>query len=416
MKGGHKSWHIRDAALVQIRVCGKLFTMSLNGEFVCPECFEDEAIRAFVREHLVGDECSYCGKAADDGTEMAASIEDVIEFIRNKLAVEFEDPVEQVSWNSAEGGYVGVCVYDTGELFDALGGYPCSNQDLIEDIVDGIGDQAWCERDPYMLSPGQGLSSGWCEFCRLVKHHTRFMFFPAVDHDDAYDPEAIAPQQMLARIGALIQSTALVRTIKSGTRFYRARTHATGIILTTAEELGPPPENRSVTNRMNPAGIPMFYGATDRDTAIEEVKSGDSAASIGQFELLHDIVVVDLSKLRPIPGFFDEGTRSEKASIAFLHQFVKDATLPITRDGNEHIDYVPTQIVTEYFRHRFLYEYEPGRKSQVYGVLYPSSKRAGGLNVVLFFDRSSFEGIDDDGVFKRKKWLRLVEWETTELG
>lgn len=156
--------------------------MPLHGQYVCPECFEDEDICAFVREHLEFDECSYCGKTSEDGASITADVEDVIDFIERKLSEGYEDPVQQVGWNSAEGGWLGVQVYEsTHELFmDGLGGFPCSNEELIEDITGHIGDtREWCDRDPYMLSPGQGLSSGWMEFCRLVKHRTRFMFFPA---------------------------------------------------------------------------------------------------------------------------------------------------------------------------------------------------------------------------------------------
>jgi hypothetical protein len=73
---------------------------------------------------------------------------------------------------------------------------------------------------------------------------------------------------------------------------------------------------------------------------------------------------------------------------------------------------VPTQIVTEYFRHRFLYEYEPGKKSQIHGILYPSSKANDGINAVLFFDRFSCEGIVEESVYPKKKMLRLLTTET----
>ena len=55
-----------------------------------------------------------------------------------------------------------VQIYEgTEELFmEGLGGFLCSNQALIDDIVSQIGAwQAWCGRDPYALSPGQGLSA-----------------------------------------------------------------------------------------------------------------------------------------------------------------------------------------------------------------------------------------------------------------
>jgi hypothetical protein len=241
------------------------------------------------------------------------------------------------------------------------------------------------------------------------------MFFPASAHEDDYEPEAVAPSQILGKIGELIQSSRMVRTIPAGTRFYRARIHAHGASYMTVDELAPPPDDVPFTNRMNPAGIPMFYGALDRQTALLEVRSNQpTAASIGEFELLHEIRVVDLAALPPPRGIFADGRRYEKATIGFLHRFVEDATLPIERDGREHIEYVPTQIVTEYFRHRFLFEYAPGQRSQADGILYPSSRSDDGLNAVLFFDRFSCEGIDEDSPVPRKKSLRLVATETLD--
>jgi hypothetical protein len=212
-----------------------------------------------------------------------------------------------------------------------------------------IGDtREWCDRDPYTLSPWQGLSSGWMEFCRLVKHRTRFMFFPANTHEDDYEAEALAPGQLLAKIGELIQAHAMVRTIAVGTHLYRARVHAIEASYTTVEQLAPPPENLPSANRMNPAGIPMFYGALERETAIVEVRSNEPmAASIGRFELLQEIRVGRSYASSASAWNLRRWHSSRKAATAFLHQFVEDATLPIERDGREHIEYVPTQIVTE---------------------------------------------------------------------
>src|SRR5271167_3061336 len=89
----------------------ELSLMPRNGDYVCPECFEDNDISAFVRENLESDECSYCGRTGENGANIAADVREVIEFIEGKLAEEYEDPVEQVSWNSAEGGWLGVHVY-----------------------------------------------------------------------------------------------------------------------------------------------------------------------------------------------------------------------------------------------------------------------------------------------------------------
>jgi len=65
----------------------------------------------------------------------------------------------------------------------------------------------------------------------------------------------------------------------------------------------------------------------------------------------------------------------------FLHGFRRDLLKPIERDGREHVEYVPTQVVTEYLRlaYRLPEEGEP----RLDGLMFTST-RDGGTNVVLF--------------------------------
>ena len=61
-------------------------------------------------------------------------------------------------------------------------------------------------------------------------------------------------------------------------------------------------------------------------------------------------MVVDLTQLPPLPSIFDTARRRERDELLFLRAFIDDLRQPVARDGREHIDYVPTQVVTEYFR------------------------------------------------------------------
>lgn len=54
------------------------------------------------------------------------------------------------------------------------------------------------------------------------------------------------------------------------------------------------------------------------------------------------------------PSIFDPAGRVQYFGLRFLQQFVGDVTLPVELDGREHIDYVPTQVFTEYVRYAFL--------------------------------------------------------------
>jgi hypothetical protein len=89
--------------------------------------------------------------------------------------------------------------------------------------------------------------------------------------------------------------------------------------------------------------------------------------------------VLDLSSLPPVPCIFD-GSRDQRDTLLFLNEFVKSITAPVVHDGREHIDYVPTQILTEYFRRRAAGDDGPA----IDGIIYPSSRRRNGRSIVLF--------------------------------
>jgi hypothetical protein len=45
--------------------------------------------------------------------------------------------------------------------------------------------------------------------------------------------------------------------------------------------------------------------------------------------------------------------RRERAELSFLHGFARDLSAQIERDNRIHIEYVPTQVVSEYLRRVF---------------------------------------------------------------
>ena len=176
---------------------------------------------------------------------------------------------------------------------------------------------------------------------------------------------------------------------------------------------------------MSPAGIPVFYGALDRDTAIAETLAhagaGGTASKVrvswGTFRTLDSMRVLDLTSLEPVPGFFSSG-RGSREALSFLRTFASEVARPIPQDGREHIEYVPTQVVAEYFRH----VYEGADGSRIDGILYPSSVREGGTSCVLFVgaenccDFADWDGTDQphrlglDGASTGSSLFR-VRWE-----
>jgi len=148
----------------------------------------------------------------------------------------------------------------------------------------------------------------------------------------------------------------------------------------------------------------MFYAAESRETAFAELQT--SSAHIGEFRLLRDLTILNLGDLPPVPGIFSGAERFERLALRFLDDFQQDIAKPVTRDERTHIEYIPTQVVTEYFRH-----YGVEGKA-INGIRYPSTVDEGGKNIVLFATNEEVEGAAPPKEWATKSdpgpWMRLV--------
>lgn len=361
---------------------------SLGGKFVCDKCFEDSALANFASENAVEYKCDYCGRRSKK-KPIGIGIDEVMEVINEGITSEWGHPDnEGVAYESAEGGYQGE-VLDTYDLIHDELGNPFANDKLCDDVISAFTRQGalWCQRNFYGLLPHDVLRFGWERFVRVVKYSKRYLFSKDMGQIDYFrGDEELPPGKFLERFGEILTQIDLVREFPPRTRIYRVRVHDPSEELRTASELGTPStENARYSNRMSPAGIPMFYGAFDEETAIREtfdpLRGNNVAITVGEFRTARGFPVVDLTKVPPIPSVFDSEKRDSRPDIIFLHHFIRDLQAQVTKDGREHIDYVPTQIVTEYIRHL----YKHPEHGMVRGILYCSA-RSEGECCVLFFD------------------------------
>jgi hypothetical protein len=103
----------------------------------------------------------------------------------------------------------------------------------------------------------------------------------------------------------------------------------------------------------------------------------------GEFHVRAPTRIVDLALAPEIPSFFDLTQSVERREkLRFLHEFRDDVSKPIERDGLVHVNYVPTQVITEYLRRAF----QTDDGEPVFGLQFASSRDAAGHNVVLFVD------------------------------
>lgn len=78
--------------------------------------------------------------------------------------------------------------------------------------------------------------------------------------------------------------------------------------------------------------------------------------AVGTFRTMREARILDLTTLPRRFGFFERQSDSDERNryhLAFLHSFVKSMAAKVEPGDREHIDYVPTQVVTEWFRSVF---------------------------------------------------------------
>lgn len=382
---------------------------SPGDKYVCAKCFSDYALKRFVSENAVAKVCDYCGRQSRRA--IAAPIDDVLEEINEGLRSQWGNvDNEGIPYESREGGYQGR-VFDTYDIFHEIID-PFENDRLRDDIINAFFDLSglWCKKDYYGLAPHEALRYGWEKFVRVIKHSRRYFFsVPEETKDQHY--EEIPPEEFLNRLGEIVTEIGFVRELPEGTHIFRARVHDPKHILKSATELGTAPaEEACLSNRMSPAGIPMFYGTSDPATALAETYDPSQGPlvkiTIGKFETARNFPVLDLTCAPEVPSIFDSGEIDNRPGIIFLHHFITDLSNPIEKDGLEHIEYVPTQVVTEFFRHVYIHP----TYGKVLGILYNSSQKPGGECCVLFFQSDQCCQIQPGWKEEKEKYNDKPRW------
>ena len=171
--------------------------------------------------------------------------------------------------------------------------------------------------------------------------------------------------------------------------FYRAR------LLVEEEsydlaDMGRPPCEITSSGRANPVGIPYLYVATDKNTAIAEIRPYKSArVCVATYELTEPLTFADLRNPKDVispfllvddPNIPEEDLRSLRKYMPFLSRLGEELSKPVSPQKS-HLEYLPSQYLCEFLKH-----------SGFHGVIYKSSVGAG-VNYAIF-DDSSFRGIE----------------------
>lgn len=219
----------------------------------------------------------------------------------------------------------------------------------------------------------------WDEFRSKTKYESRYTFLLEESNQEGI----LSPKEFLEAVCTFISNNhkKLIVDLSSKTKIFRAREFKyLEENFDDAKELGTPPTNCACkANRFNPIGIPIFYGSFDEDTAEKELYPTEKYVVVGEFHVFGSIKILDLTAVDTLDISDDSGDSDsfEKYAREFLIGFSKSLSSEVL--DKLELDYVPTQIVSEYF-------YKIGLKNfNIRGIKYRSSKNHNSSNIVLFF-------------------------------
>lgn len=380
--------------------------MCAQDSFVCDNCFEDPGLIAFIRNNVCAQKCQFFSATGD--VSIAASVADVSEHFIECLLREYSLAADELGLTDLKESLISQ-QWDAQDLaLDELAlEFPQDNMELLLPLLfSEYYDDGWCKRNPYGLDDSEWSRYSWERFCYSIMHKRRFFFLS--QGQDSYDPEVYSPREVLSTIFDYAQNMGLFKELPAGHQLVRARFEGSGPPLETPRELGlPPAENAIQSNRMSPAGIPMFYACDDEETALRETASGPGRFATGRFETLRPITILDLTGIPPVPSLFqdipDSAEVIPRRALTFLHHVAEEMSRPIERDDKVHINYIPTQVVTEFIRDQVTWG-----DTQIEGIRYDSSVHPGHVSYVLFAIDTHVEATTNTSI-RNDPWLRLVE-------
>ena len=267
-------------------------------------------------------------------------------------------------------------------------------EDFAEDVRSILEQKyGFCSFDPDHENPygieacyeertpdGSGLFRSWEKTMDDVRFRRRFF------NDDVREKLDEMFGDLLASLDLSSQEF-VVDLVPNGTasQFWRARGAPTAekleeILKKPESELSPPVAQKAKTGRMNAAGVSVFYGATNREICVAEVRPPVGGyVVLGKYELVRDVRLLDLGRLSRsyVEGsYFDPDYERSKKRGAFFELLVERMSRPVVPD-DEASEYITTQLMAEYLVNNDHESFD--------GLLYPSTQsKSNGSNIVLF--------------------------------
>jgi len=371
---------------------------------ICLNCIGDKELHRLISSEIHEDKCTYCRKIAPCiELEYLAEVVDVYlrKYCRRGNEIPVFEPGQYKPIYEEEGEPLMHLLQEELEI-DADPAQDLSKiliEKYIPDINHGedyfYGDEYNYERNP--ISPFQ-YEERWNTFCDIIKHKSRFfdkdvksLLEEILGNHDKSDSK----QLPLLEFGPDTSNEFIFRA-----RRIDSKIEAKKIMNNPIIELGPPPPNKALANRMNPAGISVFYGSLSEKTAVSEVRPFiGGLVIVGKFKAIRKLKILDLSQIGK--GFtgsiFHPEYETRAAHLEFFKIFHSLITKPI-QPNDEIFEYIPTQVFAEYISNILNFDGILYRSAQLgnepYNIISNrdlDEKKIENFNIVLFQKSSIIE-------------------------
>lgn len=371
---------------------------------LCSDC-AGKSLGIYISRHGYKGQCRFCSKQK----EKVLPCNEVENFLLDAWRIIYEDADNYGS--SAFEEIDPLEITDLLEKKDELE-LDDTNEQFLKEIENDFEEKQWFPLGEYIIQGPEEMLYNWEQFCKIVKTKWRYTF-PFVDNEEN-SIGFTSSNNILKTVSKLVTEYNCISKITPDIPIYRGRNfkNKKSALVASAKDIGSPkPENAIQPNRFSPEGISMFYGCLDYNTVEQEIGK-EKYLIIGEFHTSKEISVLDLTALPKYPALYDDENNIFMSAITFLHEF----SCAISKDikGESKLDYIPTQIFTEYIRQIGL------KKFNIQGIKYHSAKCPCNDNLVLFFENK--DCIDDDLKYSanktymilKKKYSTIANWKHRE--
>ena len=382
---------------------------------ICGDCVSDDYLKIIISQSTkAATACEYCEKVKPT-IDMWALTEMVNDVIANFYESTNSD--ENYIWDSEPEGD------SLDDVLHQIVGLP---DQAVEDLTELLSEM-WFDRDTFDHQYGedphfvektrfeQPLSEAWRRMEQSLKHEARFVnptvhevlenvFGPVLD-DRTYDDKPV-----IVEVGPGCEIDHL----------YRARVFQTEKAMVAAlshpqRHIGPPPEGEGAAGRMNAKGVSVFYGATDKKIALNEVRPPvGSRAVMGNFRITRKLRLLDVKQLGIVvvpPGksLFAPSTANQIIRSDFLGTLTDRIVMPVMPELEDQ-SYLITQAIADFLATH--------PRLNLDGIIFPSAQhvltlqKIPGRNVILFNKASRV--LDADAKYADRTKVNL--WDIDEDG